>query len=117
MRLLYFFAFFAAFSALAGCDAPPPSTEKTAAFPEADVNAERFAAVAAAVTKNGGRAERDPQATNTVRLYVPGTVPRVDAERLALTAWECLGANANVRVYDDSGKCRARILQGRAEEP
>lgn len=72
-----------------------------------------FSTVAEIVAKAGARAERDPQARNTVRVYVPAsvslTLTEMQAKVLAGRIREQLGSKAIVYIKDESGVTLGKV--------
>ena len=78
-----------------------------------DITDARFDAVQAVLAEQGLRAERDPNARNTVRIYVPfklaADMTEQQAKTLASMTRSRLGDNAIVYVKDEGGRTIARV--------
>lgn len=91
----------------------PSAPVKATPVEDGSVTDDRFAAVRKIFEAKGVRAERDPQARNTVRLYLPNTVAlqttEVQAKILAASVRERLGSRAIVYVKSEDGVTIGKI--------
>lgn len=94
----------------AGCDsneASTPTETSASANDTKHITKERFEAVRKIFEDQGSRVERDPKATDTVRIYVTESVAAglsaTDAQKMAKDARERLAEEAIVYVKNPNG--------------
>lgn len=93
-----------------GCDSSDSTSTSTPAQaedPNKHITDERFQAVAKVFEGQGARVERDPKATDTVRIYVPSSVAtglsESQAKTMASDARSRLASEAIVYIKNEAG--------------